>query len=38
MKQNNSTEPFAFSKFQIDGKNGPADPIRPQIEYYSDIP
>ena len=33
MKQNNSTEPLAFSKFEIYCKNGLADPGRPQIVY-----
>ena len=31
MKQNNSTEHSAFSKFEIEGKNGSPEPGRPQI-------
>ena len=35
IKQNNYTELLAFPKFTIEGKNGQADPIRPQIGYFS---
>ena len=38
MKQNNSTELLAYSKFAMQGKNDPPDRPRPQLRIFTRKP